>query len=113
MSFFLFFPAIFSPVSFNLLNGIQKIPSGVRAPRRIIYYPTFNGYSGDTEYFKQLCKPIQPKKQGDYNPEYMGVLLHYMKTQINTHTQCVFHIIRLRLIIFHTPKYFHGRNIIE
>ena len=31
----------------------------------------------------------------------------------NTHTQCVFHIIRLRLIIFHTPKYFHGRNIIE
>ena len=31
----------------------------------------------------------------------------------NTHTQCVFHIIRLRLIIFHTPKNFHGRNIIE
>ena len=31
----------------------------------------------------------------------------------NTHTQCVFHIIRLRLIIFHTPKYFHGRNKIE
>ena len=27
-----------------------------------------------------------------------------------THTQCVFHIIRLRLIIFHTPKNFHGRN---
>ena len=25
------------------------------------------------------------------------------------HTQCVFHIIRLRLIIFHTPKNFHGR----
>ena len=24
----------------------------------------------------------------------------------NTHTQCVFHIIRLRLIIFHTPKFF-------
>ena len=23
-----------------------------------------------------------------------------------THTQCVFHIIRLRLIIFHTPKFF-------
>ena len=35
------------------------------------------------------------------------------KTQEHTHTQCVFHIIRLRLIIFHTPKYFHGRNIIE
>ena len=28
----------------------------------------------------------------------------------STHTQCVFHIIRLRLIIFHTPKNFHGRN---
>ena len=25
-----------------------------------------------------------------------------------THTQCVFHIIRLRLIIFHTPKFFNG-----
>ena len=31
----------------------------------------------------------------------------------HTHTQCVLHIIRLRLIIFHTPKNFHGRNIIE
>ena len=31
----------------------------------------------------------------------------------NTHTQCVLHIIRLRLIIFHTPKNFHGRNKIE
>ena len=28
----------------------------------------------------------------------------------HTHTQCVLHIIRLRLIIFHTPKNFHGRN---
>ena len=26
----------------------------------------------------------------------------------HTHTQCVFHIIRLRLIIFHTPKFFNG-----
>ena len=63
----------------NNPNPIQE----EKGNRRIIYYPTFNGYSGDTEYFKQLCKPIQPKKQGDYNPEYMGVLLHYMKTQIN------------------------------
>ena len=31
----------------------------------------------------------------------------------STHTQCVFHIIRLRLIIFHTPKNFHGRYKIE
>ena len=27
---------------------------------------------------------------------------------VHTHTQCVFHIIRLRLIIFHTPKFFNG-----
>ena len=31
----------------------------------------------------------------------------------HTHRQCVLHIIRLRLIIFHTPKNFLGRNIIE
>ena len=30
-----------------------------------------------------------------------------------THTQCVLHIIRLRLIIFHTPKIFSRRNKIE
>ena len=30
------------------------------------------------------------------------------KTIDHTHTQCVFHIIRLRLIIFHTPKFFNG-----
>ena len=35
------------------------------------------------------------------------------KKDVNTHTQCVFHIIRLRLIIFHTPKNFNGRNKIE
>ena len=33
--------------------------------------------------------------------------------QVHTHTQCVLHIIRLRLIIFHTPKIFSRRNIIE
>ena len=27
---------------------------------------------------------------------------------VSEHTQCVLHIIRLRLIIFHTPKNFHG-----
>ena len=43
------------------------------------------------------------------------VIPGYKSTGIakDTHTQCVFHIIRLRLIIFHTPKYFHGRNKIE
>ena len=50
--------------------------------------------------------------------EILYALSHAMKIaapKINkdTHTQCVFHIIRLRLIIFHTPKYFRGRNKIE
>ena len=30
----------------------------------------------------------------------------YLYKVAYTHTQCVFHIIRLRLIIFHTPKFF-------
>ena len=34
-------------------------------------------------YFNNLCHPIQPVKQGPYNPEFMGVLLHYMRTQID------------------------------
>ena len=36
------------------------------------------------------------------NPEIQKHFTH-------THTQCVFHIIRLRLIIFHTPKFFQWR----
>ena len=36
-----------------------------------------------------------------------------MGRHMTTHTQCVLHIIRLRLIIFHTPKIFSRRNIIE
>ena len=37
--------------------------------------------------------------------EKMNQLNQFSKSQF-THTQCVFHIIRLRLIIFHTPKFF-------
>ena len=33
---------------------------------------------------------------------------NYLSLGKHTHTQCVFHIIRLRLIIFHTPKFFNG-----
>ena len=51
--------------------------------RRFIYYPTNNEKSGDKEYFNNLCKNIQAKKQGDYNPEFMSLLLHYMRTQID------------------------------
>ena len=52
--------------------------------RRYIYYETDNSKCGDEEYFNNLCKPAQPIKQGDYNPEFMGVLLHYLLTQIDT-----------------------------
>ena len=51
--------------------------------RRFIYYQTNNCKCGDKEYFDKLCKPIQPTKQGEYNKEFMGILLHYMKTQID------------------------------
>ena len=51
--------------------------------RRFIYFATNNSKCGDKKYFDELCKPIQPNKQGDYNSEFMGVLLHYMRTQID------------------------------
>ena len=65
------------------------------------------------------------KKNGEYRypatPERINYIIKCLKDQnfddiqnlnrdLYTHTQCVFHIIRLRLIIFHTPKYCHGRN---
>ena len=60
------------------------------------------------EYFKKRMFSVDLEVLVGYSCETENgpVTLH-------THTQCVFHIIRLRLIIFHTPKYFHGRNKIE
>ena len=56
-----------------------------------------------------------PVSAGDCSFILSGIRGRTQRTLIPkyTHTQCVFHIIRLRLIIFHTPKYFHGRNKIE
>ena len=54
-----------------------------KGDRRYIYYETDNSMCGNEEYFKELCKPIQQTKQGEYNKEFMGVLLHYMRTQID------------------------------
>lgn len=51
--------------------------------RRFIYFATNNSKCGDEEYFNKLCQPIQQTKQGDYNKQFMGVLLHYMLTQID------------------------------
>ena len=44
---------------------------------------------------------------------YYAIKFNHKNMPTDTHTQCVFHIIRLRLIIFHTPKKFNGRNKIE
>ena len=54
-----------------------------KGDRRLIYYETDNSKMGDEEYFNNLCKIAQPKKQGDYNPVFMGTLLHYLNTQID------------------------------
>ena len=54
-----------------------------KGDRRSIYFAVNNEKCGDEEYFNNLCKPIQPEKQGPYNKEFMGVLLHYMRTQID------------------------------
>ena len=51
--------------------------------RRYIYFKTNDSKCGDKEYFNQLMKSIQAEKQGDYNKEFMGVLLHYMKREID------------------------------
>ena len=50
---------------------------------RNIYFATNNKYCGNKAYFDNLCKPIQPVKQGEYDAEFMGLLLHYMRTQID------------------------------
>ena len=54
-----------------------------KGDRRVIYFETDNSKCGDETYFNELCKPIQPVKQGAYNKEFMGILLHYMRTQID------------------------------
>ena len=54
-----------------------------KGDRRTIYFPTNNEKIGDREYFKRLHKDFQPKKQGEYDTEYMGILLHYMLTKIH------------------------------
>ena len=44
----------------------------------------------------------------DEEPNFRSIIYNLILDKEHTHTQCVFHIIRLRLIIFHTPKNFHG-----
>jgi hypothetical protein len=50
---------------------------------RNIYFQTNNDKVGDRIYFNDLLRTIQPEEQEDYNIEFMGVLLHYLRTQVN------------------------------
>ena len=54
-----------------------------KGDRHAIYYETNNVKFDDLKYFKGLCKPFQPVRQGAYDEYYMGILLHYMRTQID------------------------------
>lgn len=63
----------------NNANPVQE----EKGNRRFIYYATDDKYCGKEEYQKRVFAPIQPKKQGEYNKEFMSLLLHYMKTQID------------------------------
>ena len=54
-----------------------------KGDRRIIYFATNNEKCGDEQYFNNLCHPYQLEQQGEYNSEMMGLLLHYMRTQID------------------------------
>ena len=63
----------------NNPNPIQE----EKGDRRTIYFETNNSKCGDEEYFDKLCKPIQQTKQGEYNKEFMELLLHYMRTKID------------------------------
>ena len=95
----------------NSLSGFVQIDESLFAKRknhvgRIVNNQwVFGGCSsekGGTVYFLSVPK----RDTVTLAPVINSIIQH-------THTQCVLHIIRLRLIIFHTPKNFHGRNKIE
>ncbi|KAA6368563.1 MAG: hypothetical protein EZS28_035911 [Streblomastix strix] len=60
-------------------NDVNAIPAE-KGNRRFQYFTCNNEFAGEREYFQNLCKDIQPQKQGEYNDEFMGVLLHYFRT---------------------------------
>lgn len=61
-------------------NHPNPIPTE-KGDRRKIYYATNNEHVHDIDYFDYIHKDFQPIKQGPYNKQYMGILLHYMLTQ--------------------------------
>ena len=127
-------------------EGIQKIPSGVRAPNTVSEESKHQSHEEKYTYISPYrmekilntynnnyhstikCTPQEMFNDHNLEKEYILKCMDRSERQkrikdlilpigsfvrVHTHTQCVFHIIRLRLIIFHTPKNFHGRNKIE
>ena len=78
----------------------------------IVICSTSNKFDKTVEAFKPIIKKskIVAIKDEDlllWLNKYIRRILKYNSiNEYYTHTQCVFHIIRLRLIIFHTPKFF-------
>ncbi|KAA6383111.1 MAG: hypothetical protein EZS28_021360 [Streblomastix strix] len=60
-------------------NDMNAIPAE-KGNRRFQYFTCNNEFAGEREYFQNLCQDIQPQKQGEYNEEFMGILLHYFRT---------------------------------
>jgi hypothetical protein len=70
--------------NFMITTNNKNAVTFEKGDRRNIHFVCNSKYCGNQEYFNQLCKPWQSQKQGPYDPELMGLLLHYMKTQIDT-----------------------------
>ncbi|KAA6380986.1 MAG: hypothetical protein EZS28_023486 [Streblomastix strix] len=60
-------------------NDVNAIPAE-KGNRKFQYFTCKNEFADKREYFQNLCKDIQPQKQGEYNEEFMGILLHYFRT---------------------------------
>ena len=72
-----------------------------------IGYLPFNRYSSIVSFKNVLLyKFLKDLEPDDYGNDQAHQENANQKIAKYTHTQCVFHIIRLRLIIFHTPKFF-------
>ncbi|KAA6387438.1 MAG: hypothetical protein EZS28_017036 [Streblomastix strix] len=60
-------------------NDVNDIPAEKRN-RRFQYFSCNNEFAGEREYFQNLCKDIQPQKQGEYNEKFMSILFPYFRT---------------------------------
>ncbi|KAA6392626.1 MAG: hypothetical protein EZS28_011850 [Streblomastix strix] len=60
-------------------NDVNAIPAE-KGNRRFQYFTCNNEFAGEREYFQNSCNDIQPQKQGEYNEEFMGILLNFIRT---------------------------------